>query len=182
MCTLSFRQKQLLKRHKNLYHNPAYVPPVPKEKTHECQHCSKAFRHKGNLIRHLSLHDPDAKNNPVKNNHSVIQSALIDDEIYEDEDDDVEMGEGAIGLGNDSSMEQYQITIEGDTITSDNQEEVVMLVYEGENQQSPANGGEEVAQAEAGAVVTAVATQPATSTPRIIARRGRAAKQANGEC
>ena len=29
-CDQSFRQKQLLKRHQNLYHNPAYVPPSPK--------------------------------------------------------------------------------------------------------------------------------------------------------
>ena len=50
-CDQSFRQKQLLKRHQNLYHNPAYVPPPPKEKTHECPECSRSFRHKGNLIR-----------------------------------------------------------------------------------------------------------------------------------
>lgn len=59
-CDQSFRQKQLLKRHKNLYHNPEYIPPQPKEKTHECPHCTKAFRHKGNLMRHLVVHDPDA--------------------------------------------------------------------------------------------------------------------------
>lgn len=59
-CDQSFRQKQLLKRHKNLYHNPEYIPPQPKEKTHECPHCCKAFRHKGNLMRHLAIHDPDA--------------------------------------------------------------------------------------------------------------------------
>ena len=29
-CEQSFRQKQLLKRHQNLYHNPNYVPPTPK--------------------------------------------------------------------------------------------------------------------------------------------------------
>ena len=29
-CDQSFRQKQLLKRHQNLYHNPNYVPPQPK--------------------------------------------------------------------------------------------------------------------------------------------------------
>lgn len=45
-CDQAFRQKQLLKRHKNLYHDPNYVPPIPKEKTHECPECSKAFRHK----------------------------------------------------------------------------------------------------------------------------------------
>ncbi|MEM8815269.1 MAG: C2H2-type zinc finger protein, partial [Pseudomonadota bacterium] len=59
-CDQSFRQKQLLKRHVNLYHNPNYAPPQPKEKTHECPECGRAFRHKGNLIRHLAIHDPDA--------------------------------------------------------------------------------------------------------------------------
>lgn len=58
-CDQSFRQKQLLKRHQNLYHNPEYVPPAPREKTHECSECSRAFRHKGNLIRHMASHDPD---------------------------------------------------------------------------------------------------------------------------
>lgn len=60
-CEQSFRQKQLLKRHKNLYHNPTYIAPTPREKTHECHVCQKAFRHKGNLMRHLISHDPDAK-------------------------------------------------------------------------------------------------------------------------
>lgn len=59
MCDQSFRQKQLLKRHQNLYHNPEYIPPQPKEKTHECPECSRTFRHKGNLIRHMAAHDPD---------------------------------------------------------------------------------------------------------------------------
>ncbi|XP_056636747.1 transcriptional repressor CTCF-like [Diorhabda sublineata] len=58
-CDQSFRQKQLLKRHQNLYHNPHYVPPPPREKTHECPECTRAFRHKGNLIRHMAFHDPD---------------------------------------------------------------------------------------------------------------------------
>ncbi|XP_044762556.1 transcriptional repressor CTCF-like [Coccinella septempunctata] len=58
-CDQNFRQRQLLKRHENLYHNPDYVPPPPKEKTHECPECSRAFRHKGNLIRHMAAHDPD---------------------------------------------------------------------------------------------------------------------------
>ncbi|XP_029634692.1 transcriptional repressor CTCF [Octopus sinensis] len=56
-CDQSFRQKQLLKRHKNLYHTPNYTPPRPKEKTHECSECDKSFAHKGNLMRHLSYHD-----------------------------------------------------------------------------------------------------------------------------
>lgn len=59
-CDQSFRQKQLLKRHQNLYHNPTYVPPPPREKTHECPECGRAFRHKGNLIRHMAVHDPES--------------------------------------------------------------------------------------------------------------------------
>lgn len=62
-CDQKFRQKQLLKRHQNLYHNPSYVAPKPKEKTHECSECKRAFRHKGNLIRHMSMHDPDSRVN-----------------------------------------------------------------------------------------------------------------------
>ncbi|KAF2357600.1 Zinc finger C2H2-type [Trinorchestia longiramus] len=60
LCEQSFRQKQLLRRHQNLYHNPQYIPPTPREKTQECPECGKAFRHKGNLIRHMAIHDPDA--------------------------------------------------------------------------------------------------------------------------
>uniref|UniRef100_A0A6A7G3A1 CCCTC-binding factor n=2 Tax=Hirondellea gigas TaxID=1518452 RepID=A0A6A7G3A1_9CRUS len=60
LCEQSFRQKQLLRRHQNLYHNPQYIPPTPREKTQECTECGKAFRHKGNLIRHMAIHDPDA--------------------------------------------------------------------------------------------------------------------------
>lgn len=55
-----YRQKQLLRRHQNLYHNPDYVPKPPKEKTHTCHECNRTFAHKGNLIRHLAVHDPDS--------------------------------------------------------------------------------------------------------------------------
>lgn len=54
------RQKQLLRRHQNLYHNPDYVPKPPKEKTHTCHSCHRTFAHKGNLMRHLAVHDPDS--------------------------------------------------------------------------------------------------------------------------
>lgn len=59
-CYQSFRQKQLLKRHCNLYHNPSYIPPPPQEKTHQCPECERPFRHKGNLIRHMAVHDPES--------------------------------------------------------------------------------------------------------------------------
>uniref|UniRef100_A0A2A4JJL3 C2H2-type domain-containing protein n=1 Tax=Heliothis virescens TaxID=7102 RepID=A0A2A4JJL3_HELVI len=60
LCDQSFRQKQLLRRHQNLYHNPNYVPKPPKEKNHTCHECKRTFAHKGNLIRHLAVHDPDS--------------------------------------------------------------------------------------------------------------------------
>lgn len=49
-----------MKRHVNLYHNPNYVAPVPKEKVHKCPTCHRSFRHKGNLIRHMAQHDPES--------------------------------------------------------------------------------------------------------------------------
>jgi len=60
LCDQSFRQKQLLRRHQNLYHNPNYVPPQPRDKQHECPECARSFRHKGNLIRHMAIHDPES--------------------------------------------------------------------------------------------------------------------------
>ncbi|CAH0716329.1 unnamed protein product, partial [Brenthis ino] len=60
LCDQSFRQKQLLRRHQNLYHNPNYEPKPPKEKTHTCHECKRTFAHKGNLIRHLAVHDPES--------------------------------------------------------------------------------------------------------------------------
>ncbi|XP_045458607.1 transcriptional repressor CTCF-like [Melitaea cinxia] len=59
-CDQSFRQKQLLRRHQNLYHNPNYEPKPPKEKTHTCHECKRTFAHNGNLIRHLAVHDPES--------------------------------------------------------------------------------------------------------------------------
>jgi len=65
-CSQSFRQKQLLKRHQNLYHNPQYVAPSPKEKPHTCTECNRTFRHKGNLLRHQQLHDPSGNSKKKK--------------------------------------------------------------------------------------------------------------------
>lgn len=38
------------------------MAPKPKEKNHKCPNssCTRSFRHKGNLIRHMALHDPDS--------------------------------------------------------------------------------------------------------------------------
>jgi len=105
-CDQTFRQRQLLKRHQNLYHNPNYVPPEPKEKTHECPECGKSFRHKGNLIRHMALHDPESsqkeKNLALKlgrqkkiqiiDGQQVEVLGGFDDEEEEGLEDDGEMG------------------------------------------------------------------------------------------
>ncbi|XP_053954620.1 transcriptional repressor CTCF [Anastrepha ludens] len=56
-CGQSFRQKQLLGRHTNLYHNDNYVPPPKLERTHKCPYCTRTFAHKGNMVRHMQLHD-----------------------------------------------------------------------------------------------------------------------------
>ncbi|XP_070170306.1 transcriptional repressor CTCFL isoform X1 [Polyergus mexicanus] len=101
-CFQSFRQKQLLKRHCNLYHNPSYVPPPPQEKTHQCPECERAFRHKGNLIRHMAVHDPESslqekqqalkigrqkKIQIIDGQRVEVMTGYEDEEEEEDEDD-----------------------------------------------------------------------------------------------
>ena len=44
-CDQSFRQKQLLKRHKNLYHTPDYNPPAPREKVKLKQMFDRSIAH-----------------------------------------------------------------------------------------------------------------------------------------
>lgn len=203
LCALSFRQKQLLKRHKNLYHNPSYVAPTPKEKTHECAQCAKAFRHKGNLMRHMQLHDPDSKNALLlKQEGSFDHSQLIDDEYYEDEDDgDMETdAEGGEMKGNQVSIVTTDgsqlieadgadggtiaITIDSQTqqlINSAGGSEQVMFVVQypdgtdGTGQLQITNGG---AGGQQTATVVAVSATPTVSTPRIISRGGRVTRSA----
>ncbi|XP_013420586.2 transcriptional repressor CTCF [Lingula anatina] len=80
-CDQSFRQKQLLRRHKNLYHTPGYQPPPKKDLIHDCPECPKAFAHKGNLMRHMVQHDP---NNPD------YQQAAADADANPDDDEEEE--------------------------------------------------------------------------------------------
>lgn len=56
-CPQTFRQRQLLRRHKNLVHNEDYKPPEPRQKMHSCPTCLRVFTHKGNLMRHMETHD-----------------------------------------------------------------------------------------------------------------------------
>jgi transcriptional repressor CTCF len=93
-CEQTFRQKQLLKRHENIYHNPEYVAAAPREKNHNCPTCDKAFRHKGNLMRHMAAHDLQAgkKSTRVKAEQSgedyVVVEVFHEEEQYEDEEDE----------------------------------------------------------------------------------------------
>uniref|UniRef100_A0A182NM51 C2H2-type domain-containing protein n=1 Tax=Anopheles dirus TaxID=7168 RepID=A0A182NM51_9DIPT len=110
-CAQNFRQKQLLKRHINYYHNPDYVAPTPKAKTHLCPTCGRTFRHKGNLIRHMALHDPDSsvheellalregrqkkvriilEEEEYKGEEDYDEEDMEDEEEDEDEDDEAE--------------------------------------------------------------------------------------------
>lgn len=95
MCDQSFRQKQLLKRHINHYHEPNYQPPEPKAKTNQCPHCDRSFCHKGNLMRHMAVHDKDGNSSTSR----IIKRLKLetDDEEYKiealeelEEDDEME--------------------------------------------------------------------------------------------
>lgn len=120
-CDQTFRQKQLLKRHVNLYHNPQYVAPPPKEKTHTCPECKKAFRHKGNLLRHMTLHDPESglqqqqfalklgrqKKVHIIDGHKV--EVIPDDEEYEGEETEESEGEGELEMEEGEDGNQYVV-------------------------------------------------------------------------
>ncbi|KAL0851884.1 hypothetical protein ABMA28_000177 [Loxostege sticticalis] len=131
-CDQSFRQKQLLRRHQNLYHNPNYVPKPPKEKTHTCHECKRTFAHKGNLIRHLAVHDPDSghqeralalkigrqrKVKYVDGNAQELQEehdALAEEDEEQDDESIVRLGQADLRRGelvsvNDGDHQQYVV-------------------------------------------------------------------------
>ena len=81
---MSYRQKTLLKNHINLHHTPDYVPPAPRQKEHHCPQCTRSFTNKGNLIRHMEVHDPDV---------TELRMNLIDLPKPETSDDDDSMDE-----------------------------------------------------------------------------------------
>lgn len=115
MCEQAFRQKQLLKRHINLYHDPNYIPPTPKEKTHVCPSCDRQFRHKGNLIRHMALHDPDstvrehamALKMGRKKRITIINGQPVEQDYMTDEDDEEEYD--FVDAEDETSIEQDEI-------------------------------------------------------------------------
>ncbi|XP_067003344.1 transcriptional repressor CTCF isoform X1 [Anabrus simplex] len=116
-CDQSFRQKQLLRRHQNLYHNPNYVPPPPREKTHECPECGRAFRHKGNLIRHMAVHDPDSSAQEKalalklgrQKKIQIIDGQQVEVMAGQDEDDEDEDTDGEMMAVEGQDGQQYVV-------------------------------------------------------------------------
>ncbi|KAJ4438811.1 hypothetical protein ANN_14763, partial [Periplaneta americana] len=116
-CDQSFRQKQLLRRHQNLYHNPNYVPPPPREKTHECPECGRAFRHKGNLIRHMAVHDPESSAQEKalalklgrQKKIQIIDGQQVEVMAGEEDDDDDEDTDGEMMAVEGQDGQQYVV-------------------------------------------------------------------------
>ena len=109
MCDMSFRQKQLLKRHVNIYHNPDYVPSEPREKVHHCTECGRSFVHNTNLMRHMLIHDPD---NPIYQQY--LQQGDSDDNLEEEEDEDGEEDntqDGLEGIVAEGELEEESASI-----------------------------------------------------------------------
>ncbi|XP_046997162.1 transcriptional repressor CTCFL isoform X2 [Schistocerca americana] len=117
LCLQSFRQKQLLRRHQNLYHNPNYVPPPPREKTHECPECGRPFRHKGNLIRHMAVHDPESSAQEKalalklgrQKKIQIIDGQQVEVMAGEDEDEDDEDSESEMMAVEGQDGQQYVV-------------------------------------------------------------------------
>ncbi|XP_063837493.1 transcriptional repressor CTCF-like [Ostrinia nubilalis] len=132
-CDQSFRQKQLLRRHQNLYHNPNYVPKPPKEKTHTCHECQRSFAHKGNLIRHLAVHDPDSGHQEralalkLGRQRKVKYVDNLEDLQTEDMQEDEEQEDGAniVRLSSNDLRRGELVSVE-----DDNQQYVVLEVIQ----------------------------------------------------
>uniref|UniRef100_A0A336MFE1 CSON000821 protein n=1 Tax=Culicoides sonorensis TaxID=179676 RepID=A0A336MFE1_CULSO len=139
-CDQAFRQKQLLKRHFNLYHNQEYVAPAPKEKTHVCPTCSRPFRHKGNLIRHMAIHDPDAEVHKISqelkegrqkriqiiDGQEVVTHVKAENDTEDEDEDSMDM-----------EQEEQVVRIEGE----DGHQYVVLEVIQMQNQGETAEEG-----------------------------------------
>ena len=134
-CEQTFRQKQLLKRHKNLYHTPDYNRPEPKEKNFECNLCDKTFANKGNLLRHMQNHDPEYWNKRAEGSNSglstddLIQGSLLSD-----------MREGKLGTAPkvvivhpNGSVEEVTTRLQSLVAEKQMEDMMVEVVQEGDN-------------------------------------------------
>lgn len=137
-CEQTFRQKQLLKRHKNLYHTPDYSKPEPKEKNFDCTLCNKQFANKGNFLRHMQNHDPEYWNKKLSEgeNSTISTDDLIQGSLLND------MRDGKLGAAPkvvivhpNGSVEE--VTSRLQTLVAEKQmEEMMVQVVHDENNQS----------------------------------------------
>lgn len=168
LCDQSFRQKQLLKRHQNLYHNPQYVPPCPREKTHECPECGRTFRHKGNLIRHMAIHDPDASSQEKamalklgrQKKIQIIDGQQVevmpeDGDMEDEEDDDENSGQGMMAVeGTDG---QQYVVLEVIQLQDGDGQEQALAVVTGDNMSAvhhPITGDQRDDDSDSGELIT----------------------------
>lgn len=105
-CDQSFRQKQLLRRHINLYHNPDYIPPTPRNKEHTCKECGKVFVHQGNMLRHLAMHDPEN----AEYQHALQNGDASMGEEEEEEEDGEEQHDGNMAAGDGQMYEDQYLS------------------------------------------------------------------------
>lgn len=109
------------------------MPPSPKEKTHQCPTCSRAFRHKGNLIRHMAVHDPDSA---AKAEQIALKAGrqkrihLVDGQLLSENEDDEE---------DEEENENEMMAVEGE----DGQQYVVLEVYNMDEQNQDEEEGDQ---------------------------------------
>uniref|UniRef100_A0A1B0CGU7 C2H2-type domain-containing protein n=1 Tax=Lutzomyia longipalpis TaxID=7200 RepID=A0A1B0CGU7_LUTLO len=124
-----------------------------KAKGHHCPHCSRSFRHKGNLIRHLALHDPESsihedaqalkagrKKRILYDGEFKTEQLDSDEEQEEEEyeDEDMPPDEDMIEETQDSVEEEHKETmiVEGD---DDNQYVVLEVIPLGDEEDEGQN-------------------------------------------
>lgn len=138
----------------------------------------------------MTLHDPDSKHALSRDPNSLDHSQLIDDEIYEDEDDLEPLPEDtSVSIVTESGtiLDSGTATMADGTIAITIDPQTQQLINSGNDQvmfvvQYP-NDSEETVVANGQPTVVAVTTPSSTSTPRIISRGGRvtrSAAKANG--
>uniref|UniRef100_A0A034VEX1 Transcriptional repressor CTCF n=1 Tax=Bactrocera dorsalis TaxID=27457 RepID=A0A034VEX1_BACDO len=114
-CGQTFRQRQLLSRHTNLYHNENYTPPPKLKKTHNCPYCNRAFAHKGNLVRHMKLHDAADKESKTDRIVKLGDENLFDivdpyvSDVNDENDENDENNDNDDEATNDENFEVFGV-------------------------------------------------------------------------
>lgn len=88
---MKFRQKQLLNRHQNIAHSGNKKTYPAREKSHVCTDCGRSFTFRGNLIRHMEVHDLQGKCNLESISLKSTESSLIEYIEEMDDKDDIHL-------------------------------------------------------------------------------------------